>query len=1264
MIYTFENFEFNTQLYLLEHDGQAVTLRPKIYQLLLYLIENRDRVISKQELSENVWPNQFISNAAMESAIRLLRRALDDNGRDQRILQTVFGHGYHFIAPVSERTEDKTAPAPPPAQPEPPETGWTCPTCQYINAFGTGIGNRFCIECGTLFRALCPKCGEDNPAHAKFCAACGTPLSSASTPEPPPPARPLQPEAERRQLTVMSCDLVDAITLPNRLELEDLSEVIQTYQDLCMDIIQRFEGHIAQYLGTTLSVYFGYPQAHEDDAQRAIRAGLDIIAAVQTLNTRLKPEKGLTLDVRIGIHTGPVIVGSIGGREHQHGQALGDPPNVALQIQRLAAANTLVASTATARLTEGYFVYQELGSHILEGLSKPIDLTCVLNTSGRQSRLDAARPGNLSPFVNRVAEISLLRQRWEQVQENMGQVILLSGEAGIGKSRLIQTLTTHLREESYFFLECRCLPYHQQSAFYPVIDLLQDLMQWQPEASPGTQLAQLETGLAQYGLPTDEIVPFFGPLLSIPLPVDRYPLAQLTPQQHRQKTLEAAVAVIMSLAAQKPVLFVMEDLHWVDPSTLELLTLLIDQAPTMRLGIFLTFRPTFEVPWGNRSYLTHIALARMPSQYTEEIVAGMTKGKPLPAELIQQVVDKTDGVPLFVEECTKTVLESGLLHETAEQYELTAPLPHLAIPATLHDSLMARLDRLASAKNIAQIGAVLGRQFSFDLLLAIGDQDETSLRRELDQLMKAELVHQYGMPSQATYVFKHALIQETAYRSLLPRTQQRYHERIAYVLTKEFPETVDRQPELVAYHYTEADLPDEAIPYWQRAGECAVERSAHVEAISHFTKGLELLKTLPQTPERIQQELTLQLAIGSPLAMTKGYAAPEVEQAYTRAQELCYQAGNDPQIFSLMVGLWRFYFNQAKHGTALELANQCFTLAQREQDPIFLQEAHQMLGSTLFIRGDYTSGRAHLEQGIDFYDPEQNRSLALIRGTDPGVIILSRLAWALWMLGYPSQALTRTQEAIALAQNSSHVYSMGFALQHAAVIHQFRRESTLVKERAEAIIHLAHEQGFVQWLAGGMCMRGWALIEQGIIEEGIAQLRQGIADWQSMGTNLGRTHMLARLAEAYGKGGKAAIGLCFLDESLTETEESEERHYEPEIYRLKGELILQQAHEKDTEHSETAKLAFQTQNHYEAIATNPSLAIEVETYFFRALDIARHRQAKSLELRAAMSLSRLWQQQGKVPAACEILAEVYDWFTEGFETPDLQEAAALLRGCS
>jgi predicted ATPase/class 3 adenylate cyclase len=1055
------------------------------------------------------------------------------------------------------------------------------------------------------------------------------PAQVGVTPVAPPP-----PEAERRQLTVMFCDLVDSTRLSSQLDPEDWRDVVREYQRVCTDVIQRYDGHVAQLLGDGLLVYFGWPHAHEDEAHRAVHTGLGIIEAVEALNTSLKPAKGITLAVRLGIHTGLVVVGDMGGGGRQEQLALGETPNIAARLQGLAASNTLLISDATYRLVQGYFHCAALGEHHLRGVSDPVALYHVLGASGVHSRLEVAQPRGLTPLVGRESEITLLLERWEQAKSGQGQVILLSGDPGIGKSRLVQMLKEHMTNEPHVRWECRSLSYYQNTALYPLTDLFQRTLQWQHDETPYEKLAKLEQTLRQSRLPIEETVPLFAPLLSLPLPEHHYPSLHLSPQRQRQKTLETIVALLLEQAEQHPVLFIVEDLHWTDPSTLELLSLVIDQTPTASLLTVLTCRPTFQPTWSHRSYLSEVTVNRLSHAQAEQIVNRLTDGKALPTEVLQQIIAKTDGVPLFVEEITKAILESGQLTAVDGHYALTGSFATLAIPATLQDSLMARLDRLVTAKSVAQLGATIGRQFAYELLQAVLQLDEATLQRELRRLVEAELVYQRGVPPQAHYVFKHALLRDAAYASLLKSTRQQYHQRIAQALEAHFPETVAAQPELVAHHCTEAGLMAQAVGYWQRAGQQAVEHSAYAEAVSHLTAALDLLATLPETRERSQQELVVQMTLGMALRATKGQVAPEVERLYTRARELCEQVGEPQQLFRVLWGLWQVFNSRGAYQMMRAVGEQLLSLAQGLNDPDLLLEAHHALWTSLFTGGELTATRAHQEEGLRLYDPQRHRThAALYSGHDPGVCCRYRSGGCLWLLGYPAQAVASSQAALALAQQLAHPLSLGIALYWAAMLHHMRREAPLTQARAEALMTLATDQGFAVLVASAMPLVGWARVARGHGDEGIRQIQQGLAAYEAGGDARDRPYYLALLAEACAQSGQTAEGLEALAAALARLGKSEVQWWEAELHRLKGALLLQHA------------------------VAQPG---EAEASFQQALAVARRQEAKSLELRAAMSLVRLWQQQGKRAEAYELLAPLYGWFTEGFDTPDLQEAKVLL----
>jgi class 3 adenylate cyclase/predicted ATPase len=1052
-------------------------------------------------------------------------------------------------------------------------------------------------------------------------------------PEVTPRATASPPDAERRQLTVMFCDLVNSTKLSSQLDPEDYRDMVRAYQSACTEVIQRFDGHVAQLLGDGLLVYFGFPQAHEDDAYRAVRTGLGILDAMGDLNKRLPYASGITLAVRVGIHTGLVVVGEMGSQGRQEQLALGEVPNVCSRIQGLATPNALVVSSATYRLIQGYFECQELGEHTLRGVSDPLHVYRVLQESGARGRLDVAHARGLTPLVGREQEVGLLLERWAQVKAGHGHVVLLTGDAGIGKSRLIQTLKDYVAQEPHVRWECRSIEYYQNSALYPMIDLFQRLLRFQAEDTPKEKLEKLEHALSQYRLPVEETIPLLAPLLSLTLPEHRYPPLNLSPQRQRQKTLETIVAILLELAERQPVLLIIEDLHWTDPSTLELIGLLLDQTPTASLLVLLTCRPHFQPSWHHRSYITEMTLNHLSHAQVEQIVTGVTHGKTFPKEVLQQIIAKTDGVPLFIEEMTKAILESGQLTTVDGYYELTGSLSTLAIPTTLQDSLMARLDRLMTGKVIAQLGATVGRQFSYALLQAVSQLNERTLHEELHRLVEAELVYQRGLPPQSTYMFKHALIQDAAYDSLLKSTRQQYHQRIAQVLEAQFSETAEAQPELLAHHCTEAGLTEKAVHYWYHAGQRASERSAHVEAINHLRTGLALLQPLTHTPEHARTELAFQTSLGLAFMAVRGYGAEEVEHVYRRARELSQEVGDTAEHVRALLGLHAVFFMRANHAAVTALTGEILPLAQALQDPLALIQTYASEGGSLGYQGQFALARTHLEHAKSLYRPQRYAPSAYFYGHDPVVHSLSILAFVLWVLGYTERAVQQSDEALTFAQGLSHPFSLAFALYVKVQVHQLRRETNIVQEQAEMLITVSTENGFPVWAAIGNMLLGWAMVERGEGQAEIARIAEGIAAYQTTGAKLSSAWWLGLLAEAYGKLGKTEAGLAVVVEALRAVDDTGEHFYEAELYRFRGEFLLHLS------------------------SDNPR---EAETCFQQAITVAQNQQAKSFELRSATSLARLYQRQGKRQEAHDLLAPVYNWFTEGFDTADLKDAKALL----
>jgi class 3 adenylate cyclase/predicted ATPase len=1034
----------------------------------------------------------------------------------------------------------------------------------------------------------------------------------------------------------MFCDLVGATALSGQLDPEELHDLMRHYQRVCADVVARHGGHVAQFLGDGLLVYFGYPIAHEDDAQRAVRAGLEILSAISGLGTRLEKP----LQVRVAVHTGLAVVGHLGDGTDPDAIAIaGETPNIAARLQSIAEPGTVIISTPTYRLVEGFFHCRSLGAPALKGVAAPIELYSVLAESGIQSRFERAVASGLTPFVSRQAEVELLLQRLERARNGAGQVVLLSGEAGIGKSRLIRVLKERATGEPMTELAARCSPYYQDSALYPIIAFFQRLLQIHPDDTAETTLATLESALESFGLPLSEFVPLFVALLSLPND-HRYPPPAMTPQRQKQKTFEAIVAWLLKAAQQRTTWMVVEDVHWADPSTLELLSLFIEQVSRSRVFVVLIFRPEFLPPWRSQPHVSSITLDRLPKAGIEFMIESLASGKKLPPDVTRDIAEKTEGVPLFIEELTRMVLESGLLREQDGRYELTSSLPSLAIPSTLYESLMARLDRLGTAKEVAQLAATIGREFSYDLLRTISPLDETKLTgalNRLNRLVDAELLDQHLLSLQRSYSFRHALIRDAAYESLLRSKRRQYHGQIAAALQESFPEIVNANPELVAVHYTDAGLVEKAILFWQRAGHKALERSANQEAIRHLTKGLELLSILPETPEHLQQELLLRATLGPAVMLAKGFASLEAQNVYNRARLLCQQVSDISLRLQVFWALWVSHVARGENGKARESAEECLRLAQAAQDSTLSLGAHHAIGVCLLTVGEFVQGFEHIKQGSGIYDRSQHSRQVRTYGQDNGVICLCYEAFCLWFLGYPDQALKRIRQALTLARELSHPTTTVTAANIASWVYQLFRDGQATLEQAEAAISLSTDREFEFWRAMAEIMRGWALTQQGMLENGIAHIRTGMSSFRSTGGEIMLPYFMYLLAEAYGRLGLAKEALLTLTEAQAAIDSSGERWWEAELQRLKGELILMQPDTLSSLGTEEAEACFQ-----------------------HALATARAQSAKSLELRAAISLSRLLRRQAKPGKARHILAAVYGWFTEGFDTTDLREAKELL----
>jgi class 3 adenylate cyclase/predicted ATPase len=1103
-----------------------------------------------------------------------------------------------------------------------------CPSCRAE----VSESRRFCIECGAPLPASCAACGSLNPPNAKFCGDCGAKLGAAQGAAQPvahwgsaPP--PLTCAAERRQLTVMFCDLVGSTALASRLDPEDLREVIGAYHQCVAETVGRFDGFVAKYMGDGVLVYFGYPHAHEDDAERAVRVGLTLVSGVRAL----KPRSDIALDARIGVATGMVVVGDlIGSGASQEQAVVGETPNLAARLQAFADPSSVVIATSTRRLVGALFEYRDLGSVRAKGFAEPVPAWQVLRESTVQSRFEAFHSTTPTPLVGREEETELLWRRWDRSKGAEGQVVLLSAEPGVGKSRLVAALQERLQGEPHIRLRYFCSPRHQDSALYPFISQLERAAGFEREETPDTRLDRLEALLHTTSTPPDD-VPLLAELLS--LPIERYPPVLLSPPVKKQRTLEALLRQLQCLSQQAPVLVVFEDAHWIDPTSLELLHLTIERISNLPVLMLVTFRPEFEPPWTGQPHVMSLALGRLNRRDTVDLIEQVAGNSTLPVDIVQEIVERTDGVPLFIEELTKTVLEASPGQAEIQRNISTTPAPALAVPATLHASLMARLDHLGTRiKAVAQTGAALGRVFSYELIAATASQNEEELRDALNRLTDAGLLFRRGTLPHTAYTFKHALVQDAAYGTLLRGRRRALHARIARTLEGRFPETADTQPELLAHHWAQAGLTTTAIAYCLKAGQRAMERSAMAEALAQLSKGLELLSALPDDTERDRQELDLQVALGRALIAAKGYAAPETGRAYERAYALCRQQGDDSQLFTVLRGKWVFHNVRAELPTARDLGEQLLGLAQREQDPAHLLEAHRTLGLTLLVLGEFAAARAQMQQGLALCDLSARQPRSVLYGQHSGVACLSSAAYGLWFLGYPDQALTASQEAVSWARELSHPFTLAFALYYATQVHRVRREA-YDTEDLEALRALTTEQGFIHFATLATINDGYVLVMQGATAAGIDRLLQGLTAHQATGAALYMSAQLGGLAEAHGLSGQPEEGLRVMREALAFVDRTGEAYFAAELHRLRGELLFRRG---------------------------DSSARAAEHEYRTGIEISRAQEARSWELRAATSLARLWRDQGKREEAQALLAPIYGWFTEGFETPDLKEAKALL----
>ena len=1042
-----------------------------------------------------------------------------------------------------------------------------------------------------------------------------------------------QDTAERRQVTVMFADLVGSTALSARMDPEDLREVISAYQRCVSEIVCRFGGFVAQYMGHGVLVYFGYPQAHEDDVERAVHAGLELVEAATSLKT-LAP-----LQIRVGIATGLVVVGDlIGSGEARERGIVGETPNLAARLQALAEPNSIVIAEGTRKLLGNLFELEALGAKDLKGIAGPVRAWAALRTSSIESRFEALHAANLTALVGREEELERLLRRWSRAKTGEGQVVLLSGEPGIGKSRLTAALLESVASEPHRRLRYFCTPLHTDTALYPIIGQMERAAGLARGDTLQTRLDKLDAMLAQTSTSKQDAA-LFAEMLSLPND-GRYPTFDLDSRLRRQRTLDALFARTEAIARQKPVLMIFEDVHWIDPTSLEALGRLIDRTATLRVLLLVTFRPEFQAPWIGRPHVTSLTINRLAAGDVHAMIDHVIGNKSLQVSIRQDIIERTDGIPLFVEEMTKAVLEAESEGD-ARRTAAALPSPALAVPASLHASLMARLDRLGPAKEVAQIGAVMGREFSHALLAAVALKSSAERQSALDSLIEAGLLFRQGVPPHATYLFKHALVQDAAYSTLLREPRRALHTRIAETLENQFAEVAENRSELLARHFTEAGLIDKAAKLWGKAGQRSLERSALVEAAEQLTRALDQIATLPSTPELRREQIKFQVALITPLIHVKGYAAPETTAAEWRARLLIEQAealGEPPDdpllLFSVLYGFWVANCVAFNGNVVRELAAQFLALAEKEKATVPLMIGHRIMGSSLMLTGDIAESRAHYDRAIALYDPAEHRPLAGRFGQDAGVSILAYRSWAVWALGYPEVALADADHALKDAREIGQATTL-LALSFITVTRILCRNNVAASALADELVALAEEKGALYWKAAGVVLQGCVLAPTGRAADAIQMITAGIAAWRSTGSTFLVPWYSSYSAIAYAELGQFDDAKRCIGEAIAATETTKQLLFEAEINRVAGEIAL--------------------------MSPEPDAA-KSEAYFERALAVARQQQAKSWELRAAMSMARLWRDQGKRDEARDLLAPVYGWFTEGFDTLDLKEAKALLTG--
>lgn len=1026
-------------------------------------------------------------------------------------------------------------------------------------------------------------------------------------------------EAERRHLTVFFCDLVESTPLSEELDPEDLSEVIAAYHETCARVIERYHGHVAQYQGDGVLAYFGYPNAQGDDAVNAVRAGLEIVGAVGALSAPRLDGREVRLAARVGIDTGVVVVSEAGAGARRHSLAVGDTVNVAARLEKLAEPGTVVVGAATERVTRGYFVFTRADAVQLKGIAEPITVYRVSDETGIRTRLALAAAAGLTPLVGRDRELETMEALWRRARAGAGSAVLVSGEPGIGKSRLVHELGRRVGNAATR-LVFQASPYHASSSLHPVVEELERVFRVSGSGENGESLTRLTEEIDRQGLSVEELRPALASLLTIAEPSVN-PTRELAPQDQKRQTFAALRALVGAESRQRPVLAVFEDVHWADPSTLELLGLLLADASAQQVLIVMTARPEFEPPWLAATEIARLRLAPLDGDAVDELVAAVLRGRTLPREVRAEVAVRAAGVPLFIEETVKMITESG-------RTELAA------IPGTLQNTLAARLDGLGKTKELAQLAAVaaLGGEFSFALLRALTHADDPTLTDALDELVRAEILYERRTPSDRVYVYKHALIREAAYGSLLRSTRRRFHERIAHVLEEAFPEKVENEPELLAQHLAEAGWTLDAIGYWRQAGERALRAWATEEAATHFERGLELVASLPADPETRELELGLELARGTALMAARGYAAPEAESAYARAEALSGELADPLRLAPALYGLGAFYASTAQPRKANAFGRRLRAVADARGDDDVLIEADVILGIAQFLQGDPSAANACFEDVLARWEPDKHRAHIFSYGQEPGVVGLAMTALARGWAGRIDEALTYASEAEVRAREVAHPLTLAYTLAAVGILYQLIDDVESADRTARELVTVASEYALPMWLAWGRTMRGWALLKRGQVDEGLAEIAVGIASAELAHSTVMRIHFVSQLAEALGQLGHVDEGIALAQEGFADLEQTDERVSEAELHRVRG--LLHVAEDADS-----------------AVA---------EACFRRAIEVARRQEALLLELRSTTALAELLIREQRAPEGRALLGDVIDRFTQGGGTRLLESARELL----